>query len=104
MFFKDEEKEIQNLHDNSTLSVSFWASLIGTKVRHNNYGDGIIHEVEMRKDAEPVVKIQFGYDHKFRKDFLFSSFVDGKFTFLKNINPKIKRYTEAIMQGMQRLN
>jgi hypothetical protein len=102
MFFEDKEKDNHNLHDKSTLSVSFWISLIGTKVHHNNYGEGIILEVEMRKDAEPVVKIQFGYDHKFRKDFLFSSFVDGKFTFLKDIN--LKRYSDTEMQGIQSLN
>jgi NADPH-dependent 7-cyano-7-deazaguanine reductase QueF len=42
MFFEDEEKDIHNLHDKGTLSVSFLASLIGTKVRHNNYGDALL--------------------------------------------------------------
>jgi hypothetical protein len=103
MFF-DKGKDNHNLHDKSTLSISFWISLIGIKVHHNHYGEGIVLEVEIKKDTEPVFKIQFGNDHKFRQDFLFSSFVDGKFTFLKDINLKIKRYSDTEMQGIQSLN
>ena len=103
MFFEDEEEYIQNLHNKSILSASFWKSLIGTQLCHFKYGQGIIYEVEKRKDAEPVIKIKFGNNPKLCKEFLFSSFVEGKFTFSKELKPKIKRYTEAkiaVMGGM----